>query len=190
MMRGSKSRRAKLIPGAVLVTLVAAWAIAPGPVVAAPANNEYSLDLPTGDGGGQDPTANASGVSGTDQPASGGSTESSGSTATGSGSSSRSGAEEDSGGSDDSNSAGGAAGKGGSNGGGKQDAAAASEGPVESTVGSSTAASDSDDGGVSIFLIIIAVVAAAAVGLAIWRIRSGRSDGDVGGQAAGVKSRA
>lgn len=174
MTQGRQSKRGKIALG-LISALLCALAVMPAGALAG-GDCEYCVDIPGGDGNGQDPTANASGGSG------GGSNDSdvasvdTGTTTT---------PATDTGATvepseDDSDSSGGAAGSGGGKGGDGDKALSGNSGdrrqdslaPADETT-AATQTSDSDDGGFPVILVAIAVLAAAGVGFAAWRVRRG-----------------
>ncbi len=189
MRRSSKSRCGNVARGArgvVTAALIAVFAMAFAllPTTAIAGECEYCLELPEGDGGGQDPSANASGGGdNVDQPDSSEATEATVPEET------VTTPETTDDTSDDEGSSGGGAGAGGNdkgngNGGGPSggEGAAADHEPVSATeptgtVDASPASSEDSGGGVSGLLIAIAALAALAVGVAVWRMRSGGDDG-------------
>ncbi len=194
MRRSSKSRCGHVARGArgvVTAALIAVFALAfallPGTAMAGEC--EYCLELPEGDGGGQDPSANASGGGGgVDQPDSSNATEATApeETVTTPETTDDTSSEEGSSG----GGTGGNNGKGGGNGGGPsgEGAGGADHETVSATdptgtVDASPASSEDSGGGVSGLLIAIAAIAALAVGVAVWRLRSGRESGGSGDSA-------
>ena len=168
MTQGRQSRRGKTALG-LSAALLCAVALVPGVAVAAPGENEYGLDIPSGSGGGEDPAANASGGSGgsTDTaPADRATTPTPASETTESTDSSDGGAGGAAGGGD--KGGGGDKARSGEGGNRNADTLASIDEPI-----ATTQASDSDDGGFPVILIVIAVLAAAGAGFAAWRLRRG-----------------
>jgi hypothetical protein len=175
MTLGRQSKRGKIALG-LIGALLCALMVAPAGALAA-GDCEYCVDIPGGDGNGQDPTANASGGSGD----SGGDSSGDGSVApTDTGTvttpTTDTGTTDDS--SDDSNAGGAGGGKGGDgndkavagNGGDRhQDSLAPKAEPGNAV----TTSSSDDGGGFPVILVAIAVLAAAGVGFAAWRARRG-----------------
>lgn len=174
-MRGkSKFQQATIL---VLTAALAAFVVgAPASAIAAPADNEYDLDLPGGDGTGDDPQANPSGT-GTDveQP-----------TATEP-------VVEDTGEETQSGvviGRGGDGGSGGPKGDDKSGASpskesAESAGSLAGATPTRGANAGSDDGGPPIVLIAIALFGLACLVAAAWRMRA--SGGGVGPAEAGSR---
>lgn len=184
MTRGRKSRCGKLALGTMLAVVASMIAFCAPAAFAAPADCEYCVNIPDGDGGGTDPSANASGVNTSSQPSDVAATTPNGGTESNGGEdrSSSTGADGGAGG----DSGGTAAGKGGD--GPKGGEGASGDGGVNGSAGTPTVgaepASSSDGGGVSPFLILIAVLAAGGVGLAIWQMRRASRENRVGGKPA------
>jgi hypothetical protein len=179
MTEGRKSRwvtRALFSAFAALAVIAAVPALA----AATPAEDEYDLNLPEADGQSNDPaTQSAEGSSSpspeptpsaTEAPA----TDDDGSTA-----------------------GGGVAGSGGGGdggaaaGGGGDDKPAKSERSEAFPTGeqpvTDLAADDSGGGGISMPLILLAVAAAACAGIAFWRLRRSKGDGEDTGHEAGAR---
>ncbi|HEX2128653.1 MAG TPA: hypothetical protein VHF58_05500, partial [Solirubrobacterales bacterium] len=185
MTRGRQSMRGKLALG-LISALVCALALVPASASAA-GDCEYCVDIPGGDGSGQDPTANASGGSGGssgDAPAPGDAGTDTATTP----------ATTDTGGTVDTSedadeSGGGAAGGGGKGGDGDEKALSGKGGerqqnslpPTENANPASTSTDSDDGGGFPVILVAIAVALAAGVAFLAWR---SRRDGDGVGRPA------
>ncbi len=176
MTLGRQSKRGKIALG-LIGALLCALMLAPAGAIAQ-GDCEYCVNIPGGDGNGQDPTANASGGSG---GSGGDSSDDAAVPSTDTGTvttpTTDTGTTDDS--SDDSNAGGAGGGKGGGDG---DDKALAGSGgdrhqdslaPTDEPGNAATTSSSDDGGGFPVILVAIAILAAAGVGFAAWRVRRG-----------------